>query len=87
MNDALYMLLDSDVHSRLEWELAIFTVCGAAVLAAVGWLLVDLISRSRRSRRTLQRTVIRQGQHNEEIVSGLRDGKPFPELFEQDGGE
>ena len=74
------LLLDSDVHARLEWELAIFTLCGTAFLGAISWIVVDLIMRSRRTRRTLHKTVVRQGQHEEQIVQDLRNGQPFPNL-------
>jgi hypothetical protein len=87
MDAHLAMLLDGDVHSRLEWELAVFTTVASATFLAIGWIITDIIRRSRLSRRISQSTIIRVGQHDEEIVEKLRNGHPFPDLVPKDKGD
>jgi hypothetical protein len=84
VHEYLGMLLDSDVHTRLEWELVLFTVCGTGIVGAFGWLLLDAIRRSRGTRRTLRNTVIRQGQHDETLVKDVRAGVSYPDLGEKE---
>lgn len=84
MNELLAMFLDGDVHDKLQWEIAVFAVCGTAALAAIGWIVIDAISGMRGNRKKLRKTAIRLRQHDETIVEKLRDGRPYQVLEEEE---
>jgi len=84
LNEYLGMLLTGDVHERLEWELGILAATAVIVGPIVAWVLVDLVQRGRRTRRTVRKTAVRVGQIEDEVVEKLRDSKPFAELLPEE---
>jgi hypothetical protein len=80
VNAYLAVLLDGDVHSRLEWELAVFTACSLLGVGFISWLGRDFVGRYRRLRRIVRHTALQVAQHRDELVANVRGGTPFPPL-------
>lgn len=80
VNESLGLLLDSDVHAGLQWEIAVFSVCGVAALSVIGWLLVDAIQHNRSARKVIRQNIIRLDRHETDLVDKVREGAPYPPL-------
>jgi Flp pilus assembly protein TadB len=80
MDAVLLFVLDSDVHVRLEWEIAIFSAAMAVGVPLVAGFISLLWRRGSSNRRVIRRTAQEMAQVRDFAVDKCRDGKPFPRL-------
>lgn len=90
MHDAICLLLDGDVHTRLEWEIALFSLVFSSGIPLVIGVFRWLWRRGNSNRHAIRKLTQGHAQLRDDYVEKVRDRVPFPRLpdlpedFDQD---
>jgi hypothetical protein len=80
VNAILATFLDGDIHARLEWEIAIFTVIFGSGIPLVVGIARWLWRRGNSNRYAIRKLTQGHAQLCDDYVAKVRNGVPFPPL-------